>query len=203
MDKPRASRFGLGIYWPDDYTDYLVHFHEPFEVFRIELDRDSEGPILFWVAPDSPFELMGDEAFETFARAARKFLGLSELIPLGSNRQIELRTTEVPFPPILMTSNRSDKFYAIVGLGDEPFTAYISADENDPLISDIEIGFSTESPSIATELGDYAESFYNEFYDRQDALDKNSEHQQQQQRHHPGMPRGRLGSDEEPGFSHN
>ena len=61
MDTPRAPRFGLGIYWPDDYTDYLVHFGEPFEVFRLELDRDPKGPMVFWIAPDSPFETMPEE----------------------------------------------------------------------------------------------------------------------------------------------
>ncbi|HEX9783058.1 MAG TPA: hypothetical protein VGA56_10080 [Opitutaceae bacterium] len=198
MDTPRAPRFGLGIYWPDDYTDYLVHYHEPFEVFRLELDCDPEGPIILWVAPDSPFESMGEEQFEALARSARKFLGLEELIPLGSTRQIELRVTAVPFPPIMMTSNRSEKFYAIVGLGEEPFTAYISSDESEPLIAEIEIGFPSDSPSVATELTEYAESFYNEFYDRQDVLDKKSE---QQQRHHMGLPRERPGGEQ--GFSRN
>ncbi len=200
MDTPRAPRFGLGIYWPDDFTDYLVHYHEPFEVFRLETDRDAAGPMIFWTPPDSPFESMGEEQFEAFVRSARQFLGLEELIPLGSNRQVELRTTEVPFPPILMTSNRAEKFYAIVGLGEEPFTAYISADESEALISDIEIGFPTDSPTIATELGDYAETFYNEFYDRQDVLDKKNE---QQQRHHPGLPREPLGGGGDQGFSRN
>lgn len=177
MDTPRAPRFGLGIYWPDDYTDYLVHFHEPFEVFRVELDR--EGPMLFWVAPESPFESMSDEQFEAFVREARKHLGVEELVELGTTRQVELRVTEVPFPPLLMVSNRQEHFHAVIGLGDEPFTAYVSADENEPLITDIELGFESESPGITNELNDFAESYYNEFYDRQDALDKKNKAQGQ------------------------
>ncbi len=43
MPAKEPQKFGLGAYWPDDYTDYLVHFHDPFAVFRIEADR--EGPI--------------------------------------------------------------------------------------------------------------------------------------------------------------
>lgn len=199
MDTSRAPRFGLGIYWPDDYTDFLVHFHEPFEVFRLELDRDPEGPIIFWVAPDSPFETMLEESFEDFVRAARKHLGLEELVPLGTQRPIELRITEVPFPPLMMVSNRTENFFAIVGLGEEPFTAYIGADETEPLVTEIEAGFPSESPTIMTELTSFAESYYNEFYDRQDVLDKKNE---QQMRHHPGLPRGRFpGSDA--GFSQN
>lgn len=175
MDTPRAPQFGLGIYWPDDYTDYLVHFHEPFEVFRLELDR--EGPMIFWIAPDSPYESMSDEKFEEFVRAARKHLGVEELVELGTNRQVELRVTEVPFPPLLMVSNRAEKFHAIVGLGEEPFTAYIAADESEPLISSVELGFESEAPGLTNELGEYAETYYNEFYDRQDVLDKKNEKQ--------------------------
>jgi len=175
MDTPRAPRLGLGIYWPDDYTDYLVHFHEPFEVFRIELDR--EGPMIFWVAPESPFESMADEDFEEFVRAARKHLGMEELVELGTNRQVELRVTEVPFPPLLMVSNRHEHFHAVVGLGDEPFTAHVGADESEPLITEIELGFESQSPGITNELNDFAEAYYNEFYDRQDALDKKNKEQ--------------------------
>jgi hypothetical protein len=176
MDNPRVPRFGLGIYWPDDYTDYLVHFHEPFEVFRLELDR--EGPMIFWVAPDSPYETMSDETFETFARAARRHLGIEEIVELGTSRQVDLRVTEVPFPPILMVSNREEKFHAIVGLGAEPFTAVLSADEAEPLIADVDLHFESQSPGIGNELSEYAESFYNEFYDRQDFLDKKGDPQQ-------------------------
>ena len=49
MPANAPQKFGLGAYWPDDFTDYLVHFHDPFAVFRIEADR--EGPILFWGSP--------------------------------------------------------------------------------------------------------------------------------------------------------
>jgi hypothetical protein len=170
MDMPRAPRFGLGIYWPDDATDYLVHFHEPFEVFRLELDR--EGPLVFWVAPDSPFETMAESDFEQFVRAARKHLGMEELVELGTNRQVELRVTAVPFPPLLMVSNRHEHFHAVVGLGDEPFTAYVGNDDTEPLVTDVELGFTSESPGITNELSEYAEAYYNEFYDRQDVLDK-------------------------------
>lgn len=193
MDIPRAPRFGLGIYWPDDYTDYLVHFHEPFEVFRLELDQD--GPMIFWVAPGSSYESMSDEDFEVFVRAARKYLGIEELVELGTARQVELRVTQVPFPAVLMTSNRGENFHAVVGLGEEPFTAYIGADENDPLVTDLFIGFETDSPSINTELNEFAEAYYNEFYDRQDLLDKKNREQQR------GLPRERRGG--EPGFSRN
>lgn len=193
MEVPRAPRFGLGIYWPDDYSDYLVHFHEPFEVFRLELDH--EGPMIFWVAPESPYESMSDEAFETFVRAARKYLGIEELVELGTTRQVELRVTEVPFPPVLMVSNRGESFHAVVGLGEEPFAALIGADENEPLITDLTMGFESDSPSIQTELSDFAEAYYNEFYDRQDILDKKNQEQQR------GGPRERRGG--EPGYSRN
>lgn len=175
MDTPQAPRFGLGIFWPDDYTDYLVHFAEPFEVFRLELDR--EGPMIFWVAPDSPYESMAEEEFETFVRAARKLLGVEELVELGTTRQVELRVTEVPFPPVLMVSNRGEHFHAIVGLGEEPFTAHIGTDENEPLVTHVELGFESESPGITNELSEFAETYYNEFYDRQDVLDKKNEKQ--------------------------
>ncbi len=188
METPRAPRFGLGIYWPDDYTDYLVHFHEPFEVFRIELDR--EGPMIFWVAPESPFESMPDEEFEAFVREARKHLGVEELIELGTGRQVELRVTEVPFPPLLMVSNRQEHFHAVVGLGDEPFTAHVSSDENEPLITEIELGFESESPGISNELNDFAEAYYNEFYDRQDVLDKKNKAQGQTSPHRRGGDHG-------------
>jgi len=192
MDNPRAPRFGMGIYWPDDYTDYLVHFHEPFEVFRVELDR--EGPMIFWVAPESPFESMPDEVFEAFVRDARKHLGVEEMVELGTSRQVELRVTEVPFPPLLMVSNRHANFHAIIGLGDEPFTAHVGADESDALITDVELGFESQSPGIANELSDFAESYYNEFYDRQDILDKKSKEQ--------GLP-GRERRGGEHGYSRN
>lgn len=175
MDTPRAPQFGLGIYWPDDYTDYLVHFHEPFEVFRMELDR--EGPMIFWVAPESPFESMPDEEFEEFVRAARRHLGVEEMVELGTNRQVELRVSEVPFPPILMVSNRQEHFHAVVGLGDEPFTAHVGTDESESLITEIELGFESQSPGITNELNDFAEAYYNEFYDRQDVLDKKNKEQ--------------------------
>lgn len=190
MDTPRAPRFGLGIYWPDDYTDYLVHFHEPFEVFRLELDR--EGPLLFWVAPDSPFESMPDEQFEEFARAARKHLGLEELVELGTKRQVELRVTDVPFPPVLMVSNRTEHFHAVVGLGEEMFTAFVSEAESEPLIAEVELGFESQSPGITNELSDFAEAYYNEFYDRQEGLEKKNEKEG-----------GRERRGGEHGFSHN
>jgi hypothetical protein len=193
MDAPRAPRFGFGIYWPDDYTDYLVHFHEPFEVFRLELDQ--EGPMIFWVPPGSPFESMPDEDFETFVRAARKYLGVEELVELGTTRQVELRVTEVPFPAVLMVSNRSENFHAVVGLGEEPFTAHIGTDENDPLVTDLALGFASDSPSINTELSEFSEAYYNEFYDRQDILDKKNREQQR------GGSRERRGG--EHGFSRN
>jgi hypothetical protein len=120
---------------------------------------------------------MPDEQFEEFVRAARKYLGIEELAELGTNRQVELRVTEVPFPPLLMVSNRSEKFHAIVGLGEEPFTATISADESEPLIASVELGFESEAPGITNELGEFAEAYYNEFYDRQDVLDKKNEKQ--------------------------
>lgn len=180
MDTPRAPRFCLGIYWPDDYTDYLVHFHEPFEVFRLELDR--EGPIVFWVPPDSPFENMPAEAIDEFARAARMHLGMAELVELGTTREIELRISVVPFPPLLMVSNREDKFHAIVGLGDEPFTAFLAAEETEPLISDVTLGFTSQMPEVANELSDFAEAYYTEFYDRQDWLDKKNEQQKGRER---------------------
>jgi hypothetical protein len=170
MDTPRAPQFGLGIFWPDDYTDYLVHFHEPFEVFRLELDR--EGPMVFWVAPESPYESMTDAQFEEFARAARRYLGMEELVELGTSRQVELRVTGVPFPPLLMTSNRSANFHAIIGLGAEPFTAYLSSDENEPLVSHLELGFESQQPGLTNELSEHVETYYNEFYDRQDFLDE-------------------------------
>ncbi len=198
MDTPRAPRFGLGIYWPDDYTDYLVHFEEPFEVFRLELDRDPAGPMIFWIPPDSPYESMADEQFDAFVRDARKYLGLEELVPLGTTREVELRVSEVPFPPILMVSNREAKFWAVVGLGAEPFTAFISSDENEPLIANLELGFETDSLTIGAELGDFAEAFYDEFYDRHDVLEKKNE---QQGRHLPGNPRERP--DPDGGFSRN
>jgi hypothetical protein len=175
MDNTRVPRLGLGIFWPDDYTDYLVHFHEPFEVFRLELDR--EGPMIFWVAPESPFETMADADFEEFARAARKHLGVEEMVELGTNRQVDLRVTEGPFPPVLMVSNRPEKFHAVVGLGSEPFTAVLSSDESEPLIADFELGFESHAPEAVNELSDYAEAYYNEFYDRQDLLDKKNEEQ--------------------------
>jgi hypothetical protein len=184
MDTTRAPRFGLGIYWPDDYTDFLVHFHEPFEIFRLELDR--EGPMIFWVAPESPFESMPDIEFEAFVREARKHLGVEELVELGTNRQVELRVTEVPFPPVLMVSNRQEHFHAVVGLGEEPFTAHIGSDETEPLITEVELGFESESPGITNELTDFAEAYYNEFYDRQDVLDKKAKEQGQPGRERRG-----------------
>ena len=177
MDTPRAPRLGLGLYWPDDYTDYLVHFHEPFEIFRLELDHGPDEPMIFWVAPNSPFETMRDDVFEEFARAARKYLGTEELVELGTTRRVELRVTEVPFPPLLMVSNRAEKFHAILGLGAEPFTAHVGNDESEPLITDIELGFETESPMISTELAGYCEAYYHEFYDRQDVLEKMNKEQ--------------------------
>jgi hypothetical protein len=190
MDNTRVPRFGLGIFWPDDYTDYLVHFHEPFEVFRLELDRD--GPMIFWVAPESPFETMPNEAFEEFARAARKHLGIEELVELGTSRQVDLRVTQVPFPPLLMVSNRGGAFHAIVGFGEEPFTAVIGSDESEPLIADMELGFEPHAPEAAGELSEYAEAYYDEFYDRQDALDKKN-----------GGPGGKERRGDPPGFSRN
>jgi hypothetical protein len=193
MDVPRAPRFGLGIYWPDDYTDYLVHFHEPFEVFRLELDQ--EGPMIFWVAPGSPYEAMTDDEFEIFVRAARKFLGIEELVELGTARQVELRVTEVPYPAVLMVSNRGEQFHAVVGLGEEPFTAHIGSDESEPLVTDLSLGFESESPGIRSELSEFAEAYYNEFYDRQDVLEKKNQEQQR------GGTRERRGG--ETGFSRN
>jgi hypothetical protein len=181
MDSSRPPpHFCLGIYWPDDYTDYLVHMHEPFEVFRLEVDQ--EGAIVFWVAPESHFETMLDEQFDAFVREAKQYLGMEELVELGTARPVELRVTSVPFPPVLMMSNRHEQFHAIVGLGDEPFTALLSADESEPLIADVAIGFPSESVSIVTELSEFAEAYYNEFYDRQDALEKMTEQQKRRER---------------------
>ena len=151
--------------------------------------------MIFWVTPGSTYESMSDEDFENFVRAARKFLGMEELVELGTARQVELRVTEVPLPAVLMVSNRGENFHAVVGLGSEPFAACIGADENEPLVTDLVIGFDTDSPSINTELSEFAEAYYNEFYDRQDLLDKKNRDQQR------GGPRERRGG--EHGFSRN
>jgi hypothetical protein len=190
MESLPPPRFGLGIYWPDDYTDYLVHLHEPFEVIRLEVNP--EGPIVFWVAPESPFEGMRDEPFEAFMREAKQYLGLEELVELGTTRTVELKVTAVPFPPVLMVSNRHENFHAIAGLGEEPFTALLSADESEPLIAEVAVGFHSDSVSIVSELSEFAEAYYNEYYDRQEMLEKMTEQQKRRER--------RGG---EPGFSRN
>lgn len=171
-DTPRAPRFGLGVYWPDDYTDYLVHFDEPFEIFRLELDRGPNEAIIFWVAPNSHLERISDQDFDLFAREARKYLGQEELVELGTQRRVELRVTEVPFPPVMMASNRHEKFHAIVGLGAEPFTAYVGNDESEALITDIALGFESQSPMLGSDLVEFCEAYYHEFYDRQELLEK-------------------------------
>lgn len=173
-------RFALGIYWPDDYTDYLVHLDDPFEVIRLELDR--EGPMVFWVAPESPIESMLEESFDAFVREARQFLGVEGVVELGTTRQVELRVTSVPFPPVLMVGNGHENFHAIVGLGQEPFTALLSSDESEPLIAEVAVGFESDSVSIVSELSEFAEAYYNEYYDRQDVLEKNTEKQQRRER---------------------
>ena len=149
--------------------------------------------------PSGLYVLFFTEMWERFSyygmRALLVLFLVEELVELGTNRQVELRVTEVPFPPLLMVSSRSEHFHAVVGLGDEPFTAHVSSDENDPLITDIELGFESETPGITNELNDFAEAYYNEFYDRQDVLDKKNREQQR------GATRERRGGDH--GFSRN
>ena len=170
MEASRTPRFGLGISWPDDYTDYLVHFEEPFEVFRLELDQ--QGAMIFWVRSGSLFESMAEADFDGFVRAARKHLGVEQLVELGTMRPVELRVSEVPFPAVLMVSNRGEDFHAVVGFGDEPFVAVIGDDESEPLVAELTLGFDSDSPSVRTDLEGFVEAYYNEFYDRQDVLDK-------------------------------
>jgi len=188
MDSPRAPRFGLGVYWPDDYTDYLVHFHEPTEIFRLEVDGGPDEPIVLWAAPDSPYETIPDADFDAFARAVRRYLGEEELVELGTQRRIELRITEVPFPPLLMVSNRAEKFHAIVGLGEEPFTAYLNNDASDPLIDEVVLGFESDSPLITQELADFCENYYHEFYDRQELLEKRNKEKRSLERRGTDLP---------------
>ena len=113
MAAKKPQKFGLGAYWPDDYTDYLVHFHDPFIVFRIEADRN--GPILLWGSPSDGLADLGDPEFSRLLEAAELFLALEGVGELGGERHAEYRESYVPFPPCLVVSNRSNAFSAVVG----------------------------------------------------------------------------------------
>jgi hypothetical protein len=165
MAATKAAKFGLGVYWPDDYTDYLVHFHEPFAVFRIEADR--EGPILLWCMGGGDLAGFSDQEFSRFLGEAEAFLALEGVIHLGADRHAEFRESRAPFPPCLVVSNRSNTFSAIVGLGERPFTATFNPDESGPLFLDFDVGFDGATDALIGEISRSAELFYEEFYDRQ------------------------------------
>jgi len=170
MSEKQPQKFGLGAYWPDDYTDYLVHFHDPFAVFRIESDR--EGPILFWGSPSDGLGDLDDHAFSRLLAAAEVFLALEGVGGLGGKRHAEYRESRIPFPPCLVVSNRSIPFSAVVGLGDRSFAAYVNPDESGPLFLDFDVWFEGATESLIEEMGRSAESYYEEFYDRQIFLDQ-------------------------------
>lgn len=170
MPGKKPEKFGLGAYWPDDYTDYLVHFHDPFAVFRIEVDR--EGPILFWGSLSDGLAGLGDQEFSRLLAAAELFLALEGVGGLGGERHAEFRESHIPFPPCLVVRNRSSSFSAVVGLGEKPFAAYFNPDETGPLFLDFDVWFEGATESVIEEIGRSAESYYEEFYDRQIFLDE-------------------------------
>ena len=170
MPAKKPQKFGLGAYWPDDYTDYLVHFHDPFAVFRIEADR--EGPILFWGSLSDGLAGLDDHRFSRLLAAAERFLALEGVGGLSGERHAQYRESRVPFPPCLVVSNSSNAFSAVVGLGEKPFAAYFNLDETGPLFLDFDVWFDGATDSMIEEIGRSAESYYEEFYDRQVFLDE-------------------------------
>ena len=170
MASKEPQKFGLGVYWPDDYTEYLVHFHEPFAVFRIEADR--EGPILLWGMGGSLPVDFSDQELSRFLEAAETFLSLEGIGELGTGRHAEYRESQVPFPPCLVVSNRSSVFSAVVGLGERPFAAYFNPDDSQSLFADFDVWFEGATGSMIEEIGRSAEIFYEEFYDRQVYLEE-------------------------------
>jgi hypothetical protein len=184
MPANKPQKFGLGAYWPDDFTDYLVHFHDPFAVFRVEADR--EGPILFWGSPSDGLADLGDQEFSRLLEAAELFLALEGVGGLGGERHAQYRESRIPFPPCLVVRNRSNAFSAVVGLGEEPFAAYFNPDETGPLFVDFDVWFEGATESLIEEIGRSAESYYEEFYDRQIFLDEREE--EKKKRGFPGDP---------------
>jgi hypothetical protein len=169
MAGKEPQKFGLGAYWPDDYTDYVVHFQDPFVVFRIESDRN--GPLLLWGSPSDGLASLDDHEFSHLLEAAETFLALEGVGELSGERHAEYRESHVPFPPCLVVSNRSNAFSAVVGLGEKPFAAYFNPDETGPLFIDIDFWFEEKTESLIEQIGRSAESYYEEFYERQMFLD--------------------------------
>lgn len=165
MGGKEAVQFGLGVYWPDDYTDYLVHFHDPFAVFRLETDR--EGAILLWGMGHGDLAGLSDQEISRFLGKVETFLTLEGIGNLGTGRHAEYRESRAPFPPCLVVSNRSSAFSAVVGLGERPFAAYFNPDESGPLFLDYDVWFDGATDAMIAEIGRSAEVFYEEFYDRQ------------------------------------
>jgi len=170
MPAKNAQKFGVGAYWPDDYTDYLVHFHDPFAVFRIEADRT--GPILLWGSPSAGLAKFDDHELSRLLEAAELFLALEGLGELSGERHAEYRESQIPFPPCLVVSNRSSAFSAVVGLGEKPFAAYFNPDESGPLFLDFEFWFDGATESLVEKIERSAETYYEEFYERQIFLDE-------------------------------
>ena len=165
MAGKETAKFGLGVYWPDDYTDYLVHFREPFAVFRLEVDR--EGPILLWGMGNGDLAGFSDLEISRFLGEVESFLTLEGIGSLGTGRHAEYRESRAPFPPCLVVSNRSSPFSAVVGLGERPFSATFNPDESGPLFLNLDVWFEGATDSMIEEIGRSAEMFYEEFYDRQ------------------------------------
>lgn len=175
----QVAKFGLGVYWPDDYTDYLVHFHDPFAVFRLETDR--EGPVLLWGMGRGGLAGLSDKETSRFLGEVETFLALEGVGNLGTGRHAEYRESRVPFPPSLVVSNRSNLSSAVVGLGERPFAAYFNPDESGPLFLDLDVWFDGANDSIIAEISRSAEIYYEEFYDRQiflEAREKTRKHRQ-------------------------
>ncbi len=165
MSTHKPVKFGLGVYWPDDYTDYLVHFRDPFAVFRIEADRT--GPVLLWGMGGADLSGLSDQETSRFLGEVESFLALEGIGDLGTGRHAEYRESGAPFPPCLVVSNRSSSFSAVVGLGARPFAAIFSPDEKGPLFLDFDVWFEGATESQIEEIGRSAETFYEEFYERQ------------------------------------
>ena len=117
MAGKETAKFGLGVYWPDDYTDYLVHFHDPFAVFRLETDR--EGPVLLWGMGNGDLTGFSDLELSRFLGEVESFLTLEGIGNLGTGRHAEYRESRAPFPPCLVVSNRSST-------ASRPWSAWVS-----------------------------------------------------------------------------
>jgi hypothetical protein len=78
------------------------------------------------------------------------------------------------------------RWRAWVVLGEEPFAAYFNPDETGPLFVDFDVWFEGSTESLIEEIGRSAESYYEEFYDRQIFLDEREE--EKKKRGFPGDP---------------